>query len=59
MKTNTQEKQCPLKFASTNRIDWGVDCSGSACAWWDTSYGKCTVIIEGFLAGWKQAQEER
>ena len=55
----TNTKQCPLKFASTNRMDWGIDCSESACAWWDTSYGKCTVIIEGFLAGWKQAQEER
>ena len=54
-----EKKECPLKFAHPDRMDWGVDCSEGACAWWDSSYEKCTVIIEGYLAGWKQAREER
>ena len=55
----TEKKECPLKFAHPDRMDWGVDCSESACAWWNAQWDKCNIILEGHIAAFKQAREER
>ncbi|NLD46678.1 MAG: hypothetical protein GX660_05695, partial [Clostridiaceae bacterium] len=44
---------CPLKFANNNI--GSCKCERENCAWWNSEYGKCGVILAGYLQGWNEA----
>ena len=48
------EKLCPV-------ISQGLDeifCCENKCAWWNSSWDKCNMILEGHIAGFKMAAAE-
>lgn len=49
---------CPLKFGIDCRPS-GCKCDKELCAWWNSEYGKCGVILAGYLQGWNEACAER
>lgn len=47
-----------MKFSNPNRANHGVECEEEKCAWWNTSWDKCNMILEGHIAAFKQTYKE-
>jgi len=55
----SENKQCPLKFASPNRLDWGVDCVEELCALWEKRCEMCSLKVQGYFLAFEYSKKER
>ena len=54
----TSKKICPLQQRNEATVPKDTHCKEEKCAWWNSSFKMCNVIIEGYIAGVKWSASE-